>query len=80
MCGNRRVLFDNKTKDEFKKDKQLEQLLFLVNEVVKNNGGKPYTDEIFAELKVRFFEQTYLWLCLSKVLKVTKSYFFAERS
>lgn len=62
------MLFDNKTKDEFKKDKQLEQLLFLVNEVVKNNGGKPYTDEIFAELKVRFFEQTYLWLCLSKVL------------
>lgn len=51
MCGNRRVLFDNKTKDDLKKDKQLEELLFLVNEVVKNNGGKPYTDEIFAELK-----------------------------
>lgn len=50
-CGERRVLFDNKTKDERKKAEQLEQLLFLVNEVVKNNGGKPFTDEIFVELK-----------------------------
>lgn len=51
MCGNRRVLFDNRTKDEFRKDMQLEQLIILVNEVVRNNGGRPYTDEIFAELK-----------------------------
>ncbi|KAI5655903.1 hypothetical protein M9H77_24696 [Catharanthus roseus] len=51
MCGNRRVLFDNKTKDKSQKAEQLQQLLFLVNEVVKNNGGKPYTDALFVELK-----------------------------
>lgn len=53
LCGNRRVLFDNKTTDEFKKDKELKQLLSLVNQVVKNNGERPYTDEIFVELKAR---------------------------
>ncbi|KAL3845677.1 hypothetical protein ACJIZ3_003080 [Penstemon smallii] len=51
MCGNRRVLFDNKTKDELKKSEQLNQLLSLVNEVVDKNGGRPYTDELFMELK-----------------------------
>lgn len=52
MCGNRQVLFDNKTKDPLKKAEQLKQLLFLVNVVVENNGGKPYTDDLFKELKV----------------------------
>ncbi|KAL2231834.1 immune-associated nucleotide-binding protein 9 [Sesamum indicum] len=51
MCGNRYVLFDNKTKDELKKAEQLKELLSLVNAVVDNNGGKPYTDELFFELK-----------------------------
>ncbi|KAK6775825.1 hypothetical protein RDI58_026826 [Solanum bulbocastanum] len=51
MCGNRQVLFDNKTKDPLKKADQLKQLLFLVNVVVENNGGKPYTDDLFKELK-----------------------------
>ncbi|KAL2454371.1 P-loop containing nucleoside triphosphate hydrolase superfamily protein [Abeliophyllum distichum] len=47
----RRVLFDNKTKDKSKKFEQLKQLLSLLNEAVDNNGGKPYTDELFLELK-----------------------------
>ena len=51
LCENRRVLFDNKTKDQAKKDEQLQQLLSLVNMVIAQNGGKPFTDEIFAELK-----------------------------
>lgn len=55
MCGNRYVLFDNKTKDELKKAEQLKELLSLVNAVVDNNGGKPYTDELFFELKVSVF-------------------------
>lgn len=55
MCGNRKVLFDNKTKDPLKKADQLKQLLFLVNVVVENNGGKPYTDDLFKELKVCSF-------------------------
>ncbi|CAA0818444.1 P-loop containing nucleoside triphosphate hydrolases superfamily protein [Striga hermonthica] len=51
MCGNRCVLFDNKTKEADKKSKQLKQLISLVNSVVDKNGGKPYTDELFIELK-----------------------------
>lgn len=52
MCGNRSILFDNKTKDEAKKLKQLKQLLGLVDKVVEKNGGRPYTDDLFVELKV----------------------------
>lgn len=52
MCGNRCVLFDNKTKEKDKKSEQLGQLLSLVDMVVERNGGKPYTDELFVELKV----------------------------
>lgn len=61
MCGNRCVLFDNKTKDEFKKSKQLKELRSLINAVVDNNGRKPYTDELFVELKkgaVKLRDQT----------------------
>ncbi|XP_059631432.1 immune-associated nucleotide-binding protein 9-like [Cornus florida] len=51
LCENRLVLFDNKTSDTLKKSEQLQQLLSLVNKVMAQNGGKPYTDEIFTELK-----------------------------
>ncbi|XP_038682915.1 immune-associated nucleotide-binding protein 9-like isoform X2 [Tripterygium wilfordii] len=51
LCNNRRVLFDNKTKDELKKVEQLQQLLSLVNMVTSQTGGQPYTDDLFAELK-----------------------------
>ena len=46
------MLFDNKTKDESKRVEQVQTLLSLVNMVIAQNGGQPYTDEIFAELKV----------------------------
>ncbi|XP_062029617.1 immune-associated nucleotide-binding protein 9-like [Rosa rugosa] len=51
LCGNRCVLFDNKTKDESKRVEQVQRLLSLVNLVIAQNGGRPYTDEIFAEVK-----------------------------
>ncbi|XP_063943933.1 immune-associated nucleotide-binding protein 9 [Daucus carota subsp. sativus] len=51
QCGNRRVLFDNKTRNQEKKDQQVQELLYLVNLVVAKNGGKPYTHELFVELK-----------------------------
>ncbi|CAJ1978217.1 unnamed protein product [Sphenostylis stenocarpa] len=51
LCENRFVLFDNKTKDERKRFGQVQQLLSLVDMVVSRNGGRPYTDELFAELK-----------------------------
>nr|XP_043607081.1 immune-associated nucleotide-binding protein 9 [Erigeron canadensis] len=51
MCGDRYVVFDNKTKDQQKKTLQVQELLSLVNMVLTKNNGKPYTDEIFSELK-----------------------------
>ncbi|KAG5601762.1 hypothetical protein H5410_033132 [Solanum commersonii] len=52
QCGNRQVLFDNKTHDPLKKADQLRNLLLHVNLVVEKNGGKPYTTYLFKELKV----------------------------
>ncbi|KAL7118291.1 hypothetical protein ACP275_03G126700 [Erythranthe tilingii] len=49
MCGNRCVLFDNRTKDETKKYEQLNELLSVVNDVVDSNGGKPYLNELFVD-------------------------------
>ena len=46
------MLFDNKTKNESKRINQVQQLLSLVNNVIVKNGGHPYTNEIFAEVKV----------------------------
>ncbi|XP_006441576.2 immune-associated nucleotide-binding protein 9 isoform X2 [Citrus clementina] len=51
LCDNRCVLFDNKTKDAAKRTEQVRKLLSLVNFVILQNGGQPYTNEIFAELK-----------------------------
>ncbi|KAI3807083.1 hypothetical protein L1987_23005 [Smallanthus sonchifolius] len=51
LCGDRYVLFDNRTKDETKKSSQVQQLLSYVNNVLEKNDGKPYTSEIFAMFK-----------------------------
>jgi hypothetical protein len=55
LCGNRCVLFDNKTKDEKKRLEQVQQLLTNVDMVISNNGGQPYRDDLFIELKVKCF-------------------------
>ncbi|KAJ1701767.1 hypothetical protein LUZ63_001546 [Rhynchospora breviuscula] len=52
MCMNRVVLFNNRTKDQNEKDAQVQKLLLYVNRVIANNGGKPFSDEIFSELKL----------------------------
>ncbi|XP_058097666.1 immune-associated nucleotide-binding protein 9 [Magnolia sinica] len=51
LCKNRVVLFDNKTRDEAKRNEQVQELLSLVHIVVEENGGRPYTDKVFKELK-----------------------------
>lgn len=53
LCENRCALCDNKTKDQIKKANQVEKLLSLVNMVSIKNGGQPFTNEIFTELKVK---------------------------
>ncbi|KAH9781290.1 Immune-associated nucleotide-binding protein 9 [Citrus sinensis] len=57
LCDNRWVLFDNKTKYEAKRTEQVQQLLSLVNAVNVKNGGQPYTNECFAELKRKSNEE-----------------------
>ncbi|ESW20792.1 hypothetical protein PHAVU_005G015200 [Phaseolus vulgaris] len=51
LCDNRKVLFDNNTKDKEKQLRQVQQLLSIVNMVISHNGGKPFTNELFKELK-----------------------------
>ncbi|KAK3231821.1 hypothetical protein Dsin_003702 [Dipteronia sinensis] len=51
LCQNRRVLFDNKTNDKTKKAEQVRELLSVVNMVIAQNGGQPYTHDWFTELK-----------------------------
>ncbi|XP_043721455.1 immune-associated nucleotide-binding protein 9-like [Telopea speciosissima] len=51
LCKNRVVLFDNKTKSETKQVRQVRQLLSLVNMVIAENGGQPYSDAFLAEVK-----------------------------
>lgn len=53
LCGNRKLLFDNKTKDKEKQLGQVQQLLTLVDMVISQNGGLPFTNELFIELKVK---------------------------
>ncbi|CAA7045228.1 unnamed protein product [Microthlaspi erraticum] len=51
LCGRRMVLFDNKTTDKDKKDKQLQQLLAHIEDVEKQTGGIPYTDKMHRKIK-----------------------------
>ncbi|KAG5601763.1 hypothetical protein H5410_033133 [Solanum commersonii] len=67
-CGNRLVVFDNKTEDPVKKDEQLRNLISQVNLVVEKNSGKPYTKDLFMELKVesKLWEMRHLEVELAK--------------
>ncbi|XP_068648609.1 immune-associated nucleotide-binding protein 9 [Aristolochia californica] len=51
QCKNRVVLFDNKTKDKAKRAEQVNELMSLVGNVVSENGGIPYSNELFSTLK-----------------------------
>ncbi|KAL7123261.1 hypothetical protein ACP275_01G094600 [Erythranthe tilingii] len=71
MCGQRRVLFNNKTKDEARKSKQVNELVVLVNAVADENAGKPFTNKLFVELReVRRGQQAQT----AKVMNSTKQY------
>ncbi|KAL8482467.1 hypothetical protein ACS0TY_028587 [Phlomoides rotata] len=75
LCGGRYVLFDNETEDEMKKSRQLEELLRLVDTVVENNDGVPYTNELFVDspdVQMNgFLEKVFLTLFTSNLAFVT---------
>ncbi|CAN8290111.1 unnamed protein product [Cochlearia groenlandica] len=51
LCGHRKVLFDNKTNDEEKKNVQIHQLLDHVASIGRRNAGKPFTEEMHRKIK-----------------------------
>lgn len=51
-CNDRKVLFDNKTKDKSKKIKQTDDLLRVIDDMLLKNGGSPYANELFKEAQV----------------------------
>uniref|UniRef100_A0A0C9S5I0 TSA: Wollemia nobilis Ref_Wollemi_Transcript_19161_1599 transcribed RNA sequence n=1 Tax=Wollemia nobilis TaxID=56998 RepID=A0A0C9S5I0_9CONI len=60
QCNRRMVLFNNKTKSETEKASQRNELLKHVDFVLAENGGQPYSNELFREAQVRsekFFNQ-----------------------
>ncbi|CAI9115057.1 OLC1v1015892C2 [Oldenlandia corymbosa var. corymbosa] len=50
-CGNRKVVFNNRTKDKETKAEQRRQLLTLIANILVKTGGKPYTHEVLNQLK-----------------------------
>ncbi|XP_047962898.1 immune-associated nucleotide-binding protein 9-like [Salvia hispanica] len=56
-CGNRYLVFNNCIEDEEKLSKQRQELLSLVDTVVEVNGGNPYTNHLFQQIKKDHIEQ-----------------------
>ncbi|KAI0494319.1 hypothetical protein KFK09_024453 [Dendrobium nobile] len=52
LCKNRVIVFDNTTKDMIKREEQVNELLSLVESVIADNGGKSYSNKIFAKHKL----------------------------
>lgn len=50
--GGRVVLLDYKTTDENREARQVWELLFLVDGVLSQNGGQPFTNDCLRESKV----------------------------
>jgi len=49
QCNDRMVLFDNRTRSPTVKEKQRSELLKQIDIVIAQNGGLPYTNELFRE-------------------------------
>lgn len=53
LCGGRRVVFDNRTKDEGVKAKQVHELLVHVAAIERETGGNPFTDTMHRRIQVK---------------------------
>jgi len=53
QCNDRKVIFDNRTKSISVKEKQRSELLKQIDIVIAQNGGLPYTNELFYEARER---------------------------
>ncbi|GJN02861.1 hypothetical protein PR202_ga20250 [Eleusine coracana subsp. coracana] len=52
LCGDRVILFDNKTSDVRQQQKQLEKLLDTVDSVIQRNDGKPFSNQMLIDIQV----------------------------
>ncbi|CAL5067962.1 unnamed protein product [Urochloa decumbens] len=50
-CGDRVLLFDNKSNDKLQLHKQLAELFDAVDSVIARNRGKPFTNQMFAQIQ-----------------------------
>lgn len=53
LCGGRRVVFDNRTTDESKKAKQVQELLVHVAAIERETHGNPFTDKMHRRIQVK---------------------------
>ncbi|CAD5314418.1 unnamed protein product [Arabidopsis thaliana] len=51
LCDDRKVMFNNMTKDKHKKVEQVQQFLALVAKVEERNEGKPFRGKMYLEIK-----------------------------
>jgi len=49
QCNDRKVIFYNRTKEATVKEKQRSELLKQIDIIIDQNGGRPYTNELFRE-------------------------------
>jgi hypothetical protein len=52
LCGDRVILFDNKTRDVQQQQKQLDKLLGSVDSVIQSNCGKPFSNQMFSQIQI----------------------------
>nr|XP_034606167.1 immune-associated nucleotide-binding protein 9-like [Setaria viridis]TKW04515.1 hypothetical protein SEVIR_7G115100v2 [Setaria viridis] len=50
-CGERVLLFENKSNDELQLQKQLAELFDAVDSVIARNRGKPFTNQMFTQIQ-----------------------------
>ncbi|EES12170.2 hypothetical protein SORBI_3006G088900 [Sorghum bicolor] len=51
VCGGRVLLFDNKSSDEMQQHTQLSELFDAVDSLTARNGGKPFSNQMFAQIQ-----------------------------
>lgn len=55
LCDDRKVMFNNMTKDKRKKVEQVQQFLALVAKVEERNDRKPFKGKMYREIKVNMW-------------------------
>lgn len=59
VCGGRVLLFDNKPSEEMQQHKQIAELFDTVDSLIARNGGKPFSNHLFAQIQVINFSCTF---------------------